>query len=88
MAQLTAQTKIGLTFSQILSLITTAAIVVGFYYSLNIRIAKLEQSSEIQSNEIIQINKQFERYQNENRQDHIKVSDKLDLLLMRTNAGK
>ena len=60
---LSAETKIGLTFSQIVSLIATVAIVIGFYYSLNLRITQLEQKDSERGREIQSINANFEKSQ-------------------------
>lgn len=84
---LSAETKIGLTFSQIVSLIATVAIVIGFYYSLNLRIAQLEQKDNERGREIQSINANFERLQNENRQDHNKLNDKMDMLIMKLSKN-
>ncbi len=84
---LSAETKIGLTFSQIVSLIVTVAIVIGFYYSLNLRITQLEQKDSERGREIQSINANFERLQNENRQDHNKLNDKMDMLIMKLSKN-
>lgn len=84
---LSSNTKIGLTFSQIVSLIATVAIVIGFYYSLNLRITQLEQRDTERSREISTINSNFERIQNENRQDHMKLNDKMDMLIMKISKN-
>ena len=79
---LSAQTKLGLTFGQIFSIITTTALVVGFYYSINVRLTEIEAKNRQQDAEITAVTKTMEQFHIENRQDHIKVADKLDYIIM------
>ena len=75
-------TKIGLTFGQILSLITiTAGFVMG-YRDLDLRINQMELKS-IDTDKMIQLNNtDIEKVRVENRQDHTALGLKIDQLLM------
>lgn len=79
---LSAQTKLGLTFGQIFSIITTTALVVGFYYSINVRLTEIEAKNRQQDSEIEAVTKTMEQFHSENRQDHNKMADKLDYIIM------
>jgi len=79
---LTAQTKIGLTFGQILSLITiTGAFVMG-YRDLDLRINQLEQKSIITDKQIVFNGTEIERVRTENRQDHAIIFGKFDQIIL------
>jgi hypothetical protein len=79
---LNSTTKIGLSFGQILSLITiTAGFVMG-YRDLDLRITLIEKKS-IETDKMIQLNNNdIEKVRVENRQDHAVMNDKIDELLM------
>lgn len=78
---LTSNTKIGLTFGQILSLITVAAAFVMGYRDIDLRINQLEQN-KIQVDKQLQINEsKIEKVYTENRQDHAIMFQKFDQIL-------
>jgi hypothetical protein len=79
---LNSTTKIGLSFGQILSLITiTAGFVMG-YRDLDLRMTLIEKKS-IETDKMIQLNNNdIEKVRVENRQDHAVMNDKIDELLM------
>jgi hypothetical protein len=79
---LTSTTKIGLSFGQILSLITiTAAFVMG-YRDLDLRMTLIEKKS-IETDKMIQSNNNYiEKVRVENREDHAAMNIKIDELLM------
>lgn len=79
---LTSNTKIGLTFGQILSLITIAGAFVMGYADLNSRIADIERrQSEIHKtwDKQAEINQQLTNTTFEIRQSLIRIEGKLDL---------
>jgi hypothetical protein len=79
---LNSTTKIGLSFGQILSLITiTAGFVMG-YRDLDLRMTLIEKKS-IDTDKMIQMNNNdIEKVRVENRQDHAAMNIKIDELLM------
>lgn len=82
---LNAQTKIGLTFGQIISIVTTTAIVVGFYFSLSLQINELRDRISEHDRQITTIENNMERIRVENREDHAAVNSKLDVLILKFN---
>lgn len=81
---LTAQTKIGLTFGQIIAIITVVFSFAMSYANLTIRINGLEQKT-IELEKGRQVNaSNIEILRSENRQDHSKLMDKIDVLLIRS----
>lgn len=79
---LNAQTKIGLTFGQVLSLITTVGIMVLGYANLDMRINAMELKAVETEKNILKNNVDIEVVRTENRQDHTALSVKIDQLIM------
>lgn len=79
---LNAQTKIGLTFGQVLSLITTVGIMVLGYANLDMRINAMELKGIETEKNILKNNVDIEVVRTENRQDHTSLSAKIDQLIM------
>lgn len=79
---LTAQTKIGLTVSQAISFIGVIAVVIGFYYSLSIRLTELEAKTYELEKGRLQNAMNIETMRTENRQEHSKMLDKMDMILV------
>ena len=79
--KLNSETKIGLTFGQILSLITiTGAFVMG-YRDLDLRINQLEQKGINTEKQILFNGTEIEKVRTENRQDHAVMFQKFDQIL-------
>lgn len=82
---LSTHTKYGLTFGQILSVLTLFGGIITVWVSLNVRIAQaeikiqqLEQGRIENANNILRIH-------NENREDHREMIKKLDDVIIRLN---
>lgn len=80
---LNAQTKIGLTFGQIITIIIVVISVSISYADLTVRISDLEQkTAQLDRGHIIN-SVNIETVRTENREDHIKMMDKLDVLILK-----
>jgi hypothetical protein len=71
---LKGESKIGLTFGQVISVLTIIAAIFMAYQSMSVRLVAAE----------IRITK-LEQNQLENRDDHQKILDKLDKILFQSN---
>ena len=79
---LSSTTKIGLTFGQILSLITVTAIFMMGYRDLDLRISLMEKKS-LETDKMIQDNGvEIEKVRLENREDHAVMMNKIDQILI------
>jgi len=85
---LAKESKIGLTFGQILSLFLLVGGMVTAYVNLNVKIANIEgriQANEVRTEQLeigrIQNAKNIETIRTENREDHTILSEKLDDVL-------
>lgn len=83
---LTKQTKFGLTFGQIMSLLIFFGGLVTAYTDLNVKIASVQAKTDAKI-EYLELGRQtnatnIETMRKENRQDHSKLNDKLDILLI------
>lgn len=78
---LNSSTKIGLTFGQILSLITVTGIFVMGYRDVDLRINLLEQKSAQTDKQLIVNETKIEKVYTENRQDHAVMFQKFDQIL-------
>ena len=79
---LNSKTKIGLNFSELISIIFTVAMVVGIYFALSVRITELEKiTSELEKGRI-QNAINIETMRKENREEHSKMMDKLDVVII------
>lgn len=80
--QLNSTTKIGLSFGQILSLITVTCFFVMGYRDLDLRMNLMEKKA-LETDKMILINNiDIEKVRVENRQDHNALGVKIDQLLM------
>ena len=62
--QINSKTKFGFSFGEIISLIITVSVVVGFYYSLDLRITKIEDDmmrDKQQINKLIELQESQEK---------------------------
>ena len=75
-------TKIGMTISQLLSLIITVAMVVSFWANFTIKIASIEQKNVELEARINNTENTLETVRKENREDHEKVTEKIDKVLL------
>ncbi len=80
---LNAQTKIGLTFGQIITIIIVVFSFSMSYANLTIRINDLEQKTVQLDKAQINNADNIETVRIENRSDHIKMMDKLDILILK-----
>jgi len=80
---LSAQTKIGLTFGQIITIIIVVFSFSMSYANLTIRINDLEQKTVQLDKAQINNADNIETVRTENRSDHIKMMDKLDILILK-----
>ena len=80
---LNAQTKIGLTFGQIITIIIVVFSVSISYANLTVRISDLEQKTAQldRGHDVNSVN--IETIRTENREDHVKMMDKLDVLILK-----
>lgn len=85
---LAKESRIGLTFGQILSLIILSGGIITAYVDLNIKIADVSgkyQSSEIRFDQLekgrVQNAINIETIRTENREDHKMLNDKIDKIL-------
>jgi len=78
---LNSSTKIGLTFGQILSLITVTGFFVMGYRDLDLRINQLEQKGLRTDEQILFNGTEIEKVRTENRQDHAVMFQKFDQIL-------
>jgi hypothetical protein len=81
---LSEQTKIGLTFGQIILIITVIFSFTMSYANLTIRINDLEQKTIMLEKEQLSNENYIEIVRTENRSDHIKMMDKLDMLILKS----
>ena len=81
------ETKFGLTFGQILSLLTVFGGILVAWVSLNVRIAQAEVRIQTLESGFEANLKTVETIRQENRDDHRKLMDKLDEL-MKLKADK
>lgn len=78
---LTAQTKIGLTFGQIITIIVVVFSFAMSYANLTVRINNIEAKTiELEKGRILNANN-IEQSRVENRQDHQIMIDKMDKLI-------
>ncbi len=55
MEEINSKTKFGFSFSEVVSLIITITVVVGFYYSLDLRITKIEDDGLRNKQQLLKI---------------------------------
>jgi hypothetical protein len=75
------ETKYGLTFGQILSLLAVFGGILTVWVSLNVRIAQAEVRIESLENGYRETIKTVETVRSENREDHRELMKKLDELM-------
>ncbi|HSW67354.1 MAG TPA: hypothetical protein VLH16_02115 [Bacteroidales bacterium] len=73
--------KLGLTFSQILSLIGVSAIVLAAWISLNVKIAENTVRIEALEKGRIENSNRIQQLYQDNRSDHSEVMQRLDKLI-------
>lgn len=81
------ETKYGLTFGQILSLLTVIGGIIVAWVSLNVRIAQAEIRIKSLESNFEQTLKSVETIRLENREDHRMLLEKIDELI-RSKADK
>lgn len=80
---LTAQTKIGLTFGQIITIVVIVFSFAMSYANLTVRINNIEQKAiELEKGRIVNA-ANIETVRSENRDDHAKMIEKMDLILFK-----
>ncbi len=75
------ETKYGLTFGQILSLLTVIGGIIVAWISLNVRIAQAEVRIQVLERQFEATAKSIEQIRIENRQDHRELFFKIDELM-------
>jgi predicted sulfurtransferase len=80
---LRSETKVGLTFGQILSLIGVFGAILLAWVTINVRIAQAEVRIETLEKGRLQNAENIERIRSENREDHQKIMEKLDRLYLK-----
>jgi len=75
------ETKFGLTFGQVISLLTLVGAILTVWISLNVRMAQAEIRIESLEYNFQQTIKSVEMNRTENREDHRVLMDKLDELM-------
>lgn len=85
---LTAQTKIGLTFGQIFSIILVVSGFVMGYANLQMRMNTYEQDLVSLKARVTNSEQSVETIRKENREDHDKMFTKFDQLLFNQSKGK
>ena len=75
------ETKFGLTFGQVISLLTLVGAILTVWISLNVRMAQAEIRIESLEYNFQQTIKSVEMIRTENREDHRVLMDKLDELM-------
>lgn len=75
------ETKYGLTFGQILSLLTVIGGIIVAWLSLNVRIAQAEVRIQVLERQFEATAKSIEQIRIENREDHRELIFKLDELM-------
>ena len=81
------ETKYGLTFGQVISLLTLVGAILTVWISLNVRMAQAEIRIESLEYNFQQTIKSVEMIRTENREDHRVLMDKLDEI-MKIKADK
>lgn len=81
------ETKFGLTFGQVISLLTLVGAILTVWISLNVRMAQAEIRIESLEYNFQQTIKSVEMNRTENREDHRVLMDKLDEI-MKIKADK
>lgn len=81
------ETKFGLTFGQVISLLTSVGAILTVWISLNVRMAQAEIRIESLEYNFQQTIKSVEMNRTENREDHRVLMDKLDEI-MKIKADK
>ncbi len=82
---LNRETKFGLTFGQLLALIGLIGGILTTYIDLNIKVATLDERNKFTEQRINKIESSTEVVRQENRQDHMKMEAKMDMLIDKLN---
>ncbi len=75
------ETKFGLTFGQVISLLTVIGGIIVAWISLNVRIAQAEVRIQVLERQLEATAKSIEQIRIENREDHRELIFKLDELM-------
>jgi len=81
------ETKFGLTFGQVISLLTVIGGIIVAWISLNVRIAQAEVRIQVLERQFEATAKSIEQIRIENREDHRELMNKLDDI-MKIKADK
>lgn len=78
---LSAETKIGLTFGQFIGVIVMICTLMGFYYDVKSDITMIQQKYLEMEIRVNKSEQNIEIIRQENRDDHQKLSEKIDKVL-------
>lgn len=85
---LNRETRFGLTFGQILALIGLVGAILTAYIDLNIKVATIDEKGKYTEQRIDKLESASEVVRQENRQDHMRIENKMDQLLDKLNNKK
>lgn len=75
------ETKVGLTFGQIIATFSLLAVLVGVWVSLNIKVAQAESRIKTLEMQRIEDARRIEKLFDNNRADHLRILNALDRLI-------
>jgi hypothetical protein len=82
---LNRETKFGLTFGQLLALIGLVGGILTTYIDLNIKVATIDERNKFMEQRMNKLENSTEVVRQENRQDHMKMEAKMDMLIDKLN---
>jgi hypothetical protein len=82
---LNRETKFGLTFGQLLALIGLLGAMLTTYIDLNIKVATIDERNKFMEQRMNKLETSSEVVRQENRQDHMKMEAKMDMLIDKLN---
>lgn len=82
------ENKFGLTYSQILATLTLAITIIAIWVTLNSRLAKVEAEVVNLKTQSANTNDYIETLRREQRENFMKLSDKMDILIETGNGYK
>ena len=86
MSPLTKETMIGLTFGQIIAIISLFITIGVSWTNTQVEIAKIKQDvTSLEKGRIVNASN-IEIMRTENRQEHLKMMDKMDLVIYKLNG--
>jgi Na+-translocating ferredoxin:NAD+ oxidoreductase RnfG subunit len=80
------ETKIGLTFGQIIAVVGLMSGVIAAYTDLNVRVAKIDEKNQAIEKRVEKQETQSETIRQENRQDHQRMEAKMDIIINKINS--